>query len=367
MTNYLKDVYSLRATPQSEPIPGTGQVLNSAGGYAFPVDCWTRLERFLILGSEGGSYYARERQLTVENARAVAECMAQDYRGAIDTIVAISENGRAPSNDPAIFALARGLGAEEPQARRYAAQRLDRVCRISTHLFHLCDYVQQFRGWGRSLRRAVQQWYHKRGEDELVYQLAKYRQRDGWSHRDVLRKCHLPDNSAALRWAIGAGLEARTVARRSQAIAAEYEGTGALPRLIEGYQQAHRCQSGVELARVIRAYGLTHEMVPNHLKDQVEVWEALFERMPMTAMSRNVGMMSNIGLLKPLSPAAGQVCQRLSAEKIRQARIHPLAVLMAGRTYQQGHGLRGSLQWEVVPQIVKALEEAFYAAFVIIF
>ena len=62
MSKYAK-LFSLRKTPQSQPIAGT--VANAAGGYAFPVDDWTRLDRFLILGTEGGSYYAGERALTV--------------------------------------------------------------------------------------------------------------------------------------------------------------------------------------------------------------------------------------------------------------------------------------------------------------
>jgi hypothetical protein len=59
--SYLKQ-YSTRRTPQAEPIPGAGQMPNSAGGFAWAVDDWTRLRRFLILGSEGGSYYAGERE-----------------------------------------------------------------------------------------------------------------------------------------------------------------------------------------------------------------------------------------------------------------------------------------------------------------
>src|SRR4051812_35863032 len=66
--------FNTRRTPQSEPIPGSAMVPDSAGGHAFAVDDWTRLERFLILGSEGGSYYATERALTVENAQAVVRC-----------------------------------------------------------------------------------------------------------------------------------------------------------------------------------------------------------------------------------------------------------------------------------------------------
>ena len=37
--------------PQSEPLEG--MVANSAGGYAYPVDDFARLRRFLVLGSEG--------------------------------------------------------------------------------------------------------------------------------------------------------------------------------------------------------------------------------------------------------------------------------------------------------------------------
>jgi 60 kDa SS-A/Ro ribonucleoprotein len=66
--NYLRQ-YSTRSTPQSEPIPGSTQVPNSAGGHAWAVDDWQRLERFLILGSEGGSYYASERKLTDRQRR----------------------------------------------------------------------------------------------------------------------------------------------------------------------------------------------------------------------------------------------------------------------------------------------------------
>jgi len=103
MIDYGK-LFSLRRTPQREPVPGT--VPNSAGGYAFPVDHWTRLERFLVLGSEGGSYYATERTLTRENAASVLVCLAEDGERAVARIAAVSEDGRAPKQAPALFALA---------------------------------------------------------------------------------------------------------------------------------------------------------------------------------------------------------------------------------------------------------------------
>ena len=36
---------------------------------------------------------------------------------------------------------------------------LPAVARTGTHLFLFAGYVEQFRGWGRGLRRAVADWY----------------------------------------------------------------------------------------------------------------------------------------------------------------------------------------------------------------
>jgi len=85
--SYLSKWFNKNKTPQSAPIPGTSQVPNSAGGFAFAVDDWARLDRFLILGAEGGSYYATERKLTRENAQAVLRCLQLDGRRVVNRIV----------------------------------------------------------------------------------------------------------------------------------------------------------------------------------------------------------------------------------------------------------------------------------------
>src|SRR6266704_6017276 len=102
--NYAK-IFNRRATPQSQPIPASNQVRNLGGGYSWQVDDWTRLDRFLILGAEGGTYCITERDLVKQNPDAIVRCKADGIRAA-NRIVEISDSGRAPKNDPAIFALA---------------------------------------------------------------------------------------------------------------------------------------------------------------------------------------------------------------------------------------------------------------------
>jgi 60 kDa SS-A/Ro ribonucleoprotein len=53
---------------------------------------------------------------------------------AVNRIVEISDAGRAPKNDPAIFALALAVTHGDAQAKAHAFANLIRVCRIGTHL-----------------------------------------------------------------------------------------------------------------------------------------------------------------------------------------------------------------------------------------
>jgi 60 kDa SS-A/Ro ribonucleoprotein len=97
--SYLKR-HAPRRVPQWAPIPGAAQVPNSAGGFAFEVDDWTRLRRFLILGSEGGSYYASEWTLTRENAQAVERCIRADAVRSVAEITQVSEGGPGAEERP---------------------------------------------------------------------------------------------------------------------------------------------------------------------------------------------------------------------------------------------------------------------------
>ena len=350
MTSYLSILTRRVAAilPQSAPIPGTRP--NSAGGYAFPVDDWVRLERFLVLGSEGGSYYAGEAVLTRDSAAAVLRAIAADGERAVARIVEVSEQGRAPKNDPALFALALAAAAEDLGTRRAALAALPRVARTGTHLFQFAEFVEGARGWGRALRRAVGAWYAAQPAERLAYQLVKYRQRGGWSHRDLLRLSHPevsdPARAALLEWACRGTLRP------------------ALPAMVQAAAQLGHIKDGAEAAALIRAHGLPREAVPTALLNDPAVWQALLDRMPLTALIRSLAKLTALGVLRPLGDQLPLVLSALGdADRIAKARLHPLAILLALRTYGQGRGDRGGLVWEPVQAVVDGLNAAFYTAF----
>lgn len=342
-----------RSTPQSEPLR-SDQVENSAGGYAWATSPEERLRRFLILGAEGGTYYVGQRALVRENITALEECLHQDGPGAVELIASISEDGRAPKNDPAIFALAVASVSRDEATRRAALEALPRVVRIGTHLFTFAKLREEFGGWGRAVRRAVGNWYLDLDPTSLAYQLIKYRQRGGWSHRDLLRLSH-PLTSAPIY---------RTLF--DFACGREIRDRGDLPPIAAGYLRAQEADTSKKTAELVRAYGLPREALQTeHLSDP-EVWQAMLDAdMPIGALVRNLGTMARVGLLKPMSEAANTVCDRLSdAERLRKARIHPIGLLSALAIYTRGYGARSDAEpWKAVPQVTDALNGAFYEAF----
>lgn len=365
--------FNTKATPQSEPIPGSQQEKNSAGGYSFVVDDWTRLDRFLILGCPGGSYYASEQKLTRENAECVIRCMQADGKRTVDRIVEVSQLGRAPKNAPAVFALALCSALGDPATRQYALGRLDSVARIGTDLFAFVQSCQDLRGWGRGLREGVANWYTSKKPDQLAYQVSKYQQRDGFSHRDVLRLCHArttdPAMQAVLRWVThGADhqgqLEIKRKTRNGERMARYAAIDTTLPDSIQGLEEARKATDAHQIVRLIERYRLVREMIPTQFLNSKEVWEALLENMPMGAMVRNLGKMTAVGLVTPLSAASKKICQALGdVQAIKKARLHPLNLLVAANVYQQGHGDKGSLSWQPDSMINNALDRAFHLAF----
>lgn len=344
--------YSTKETPQAEPIPGKDMVKGRAGGYVFAIDDWQRLDRFLVLGSDQPTYYASAQELTIENAESVQFCMAEDGLRTVARIVEISEGGRAPKNDPALFALAMCASLGNDETRKAALDALPRVARISTHLFHFLEYCKAFRGWGRGLRTAVANWYNGKTAADLAYQVVKYRQRDGWTHRDALRLAHpLPGGKpwdAIFRW-ITKG---------------ELVGDFVEIGLIPAFEMAQKAPDKNAIIGLIQEWNLTREMIPTEWLKYPGVWEALLEKMPMMAMIRNLATMTRVGLIAPMSDAASKVVNELRDEhRIRKARVHPIAILSAMKTYQSGRGVRGKYTWSPVSQVVDALDDAFYLSF----
>ena len=344
--------YATQPTPQTEALPGRDDMkANNAGGVVFTISLFDRLDRFLVLGSEGGTYYVGERDLTVDTANVVIELVkSAQSMDAVDRIIEVSESGRAPKNDQALFALALAATHGDLPTRSHALENLRRVARTGTHFFQFVEFLHGMRGWGRMVERSLAEWYTVKTAREAAFQAVKYRQRQGWSHRDVLRICHPVPDSAEHNALFGWITQKRM--------------DDALPQIVRDFadlQKADTEDAAIEVLR--RNKSLSFEMVPSEVRG-TKVWTELLPRLPMTALLRNLPTLTRRELLKPMGDNAEAVATRLTdPEALRKARVHPLAMLIALMTYARGQSLQGEATWTPNQKIVEALDEGYHQAF----
>lgn len=346
--------FGTKITPQNQSVPGrTDQVQNNAGGFVFSIDKFAQLRRFLTIGVAGGTYYVGQDKLTKENGELIIELTKTpaDHLMLVDIITEISVAGRAPKPNPALFALAIACQLGETEGKQYARSKINEVVRTGTHLFTFIGYLEQFGGLGRGLRRALGDWYGKKEVDDLALQLIKYRQRNGWTHRDVLRKAHPkvegPAKRAAIDWAVGK----------------KTEDSDNIPDFIRFFEMAQSPETSIP--ELLRATYLPWEALPDSAMNDRAVWEVMLDNgMPITALVRQLPRLTNIGIIQPMGGRTADVVAQLTNEhKVRKSRIHPIQVLVALRTYRQGRGEKGKLTWTPVPAIIDALDDMFYMSF----
>lgn len=327
------------------------QVKNNAGGFVFALDKFSRLERFLILGSDSNTYYQTARQLTRENAKVVEECFAENLERTIETIVDVSDKGRAPKNDPAIFCMALGTVNNDVKVRQAVYNNVFKVCRTGTHIFQFISLCEQLnKGWGRGLKRVIADWYLNTPLDRLAFQIAKYPNRFEYNHQRLLRLSKPK------------GADADRVNLFRHVLNKEHE-EAKLPVISQ--QRVNLMREGANVIKILKeGKNIPWELLPTSALNDPEVWKLLLPNMGLTAMMRNLGKMSSIGVLRPLSKEEAFVVSCFNnADMISAARLHPMNILFAQKTYGSGRGFRGDNAWTVNREVYSALESAFYTSF----
>ena len=346
--------FSTTSTPQTEKAKST-QVENNAGGFVFSITPQQRLLRFLTMGTDGGTYYVGQQKLTRDNAQFIIDHANSHGLEFVDLITEVSEAGRAPKNSFAIFALAVLAKYGNSEVKAAAAGNISRICRTPTMLIEFINYCKSLElNIGSSvMKRGLQAWYAK-PTSSLEYSFAKYRQRDGWTQKDLLRVVHpKPTDSTT------SNLFARITGKDNPGSNTTFPVLDAVDRLNNPQITAK------EAIAIIKSENVSWDMLPTSLHNNSSIWEALIleDKLPLGAMIRQLGRLTNLNLLMPLTRTSNIVLSRLSdANRIKKSRIHPLVALEAMAAYQNGCGKSG-VRWSPQSHIVAALEDLFYLCY----
>ncbi|XP_029308988.1 RNA-binding protein RO60 isoform X2 [Cottoperca gobio] len=302
----------------------SNHTLNSTGGGCpWEVSDKARLCRFLCYGSEGDLYTAREEgHVTMESAGTLLS-MLQEGRGAevVEEIKRFTQDGRAVGLGPSFFALALCSQHSELKTRQAAFKALKEVCRDPAHLFSFIQNKKELKEgmkcgiWGRALRKAVSDWYNEQDAMNLAAAVTKCKQREGWSHQDLLRLSHTKPANEAI------ALICKYVTKGWKEVQLAYSDK-------ENSEEVVKVLSYLEVVEKVK-----------HSCDETEVVNLIEEH----KLEREQLLTDHL--------------------KSKPAKIHPFNILLSSENYKRGQGYQGKTKWEPDRSILKAMDSAFYKSF----
>lgn len=346
-----------KVTAQTEKAKAT-QKKNNAGGYTFVVSEKDRFRRFLTLGTDKGTYYVTESKLTEQNVKFVKRYIAANGVDAVNEIVEVSDQGLAPKNTYAIFALAMVFAGDDPKAKVAARRALPKVCRTGTHLFEFASFIRNNSSWSSSQVKALRGWYEGKTTDQLAYQTVKYRSRHDFTHKDLFCLGH----PAGIDPVLGNFIMGK-----------EFD-VDAAPEIVQAFEALKVAKNEKQvLALLDRFPSATWEMIPTEFHKSAKVWRKLFENgMPQTALIRNTTRMARLGLFDDMV-FAGEYAKALMDQKnIEKGRVHPINYLNASVVFSEGQYDRSygysyycgrKKDWKTNSKVSAALDRGYELAF----
>ncbi len=357
--NFFFGNKQVQNTPQTQPIPDrkSEMIQGKSGGYMFEAGIWRTLRRCLLIGTGNGSYYATKWELTNDFVDVLEKAIAADPDRVAQEI-AYASDGRSINNSAPIWALVLLSMGKSPAAKKAFQSIFPQVVRTASHFYEWMSYTKSVRGFGKIVREAGKNWLLQGDTKSLAYQLLKYQQRHGFSNRDALRLFHAKpqteDRDLLFEWVTN-GWDTLPPASPTPAL-----------NQIWWYEWLKRNPD--RTSEAIKQGRLTHEMAAPVGKMDIAAWQLLFEDMPIGALLRNLGSLTEIGIFaysKRCKHNIDRVEKILnSKEHLRTGRIHPIDVLKALKTYRSGGSLgKSSKTWTPVPRIVDILEKALEISF----
>ena len=271
---------------------------------------------------------------------------------------------------PLAYALAVCARSTNQRVSQKAYQALQNVCKTPAQLFMFLKYCQRslnLKSWPRRHRKAIAKWYTENRQylDDpmlLARHVTKYRRRHGFSHKKVLKSCHPKSSRSPVEIRYILCYVVKGLTKANQMIHDGNDKTFSIPEFITDFETMKKQNVPEDdVIAIIRKWELTWEQVPNRLLRSKNVLAALLPMMPLTALLRHLGKLTNHGLLQPKSKEEEFTCTRLENDDIlRKANLHPIQILSSLNGYRIGRGLGNSKYcWSINPNIVQSLTKAY--------
>lgn len=364
------------------------------------------ITRILILGSKNNKYSSKSKGVD-ECTKQYIEQQIQAGNGPqiLEVLREIYIAGRAPKQETTFMIHAMLCKATDVVLRKSALEFIKEYRTISQiyswknlHSNIPNSDGTQTKGFGRAVKRALNEWILSKSPEQLRYQVTKYMSRGEWGIADLLKCIHTKTGSGDDRVFKDKDGTPKPIKSKNNGPATETDLV--LRFIVDGSEKMNElatkhnlldsptykylkaidcCKNMTELEnpkklefllKTVRHFRLTREQVPTASLALMPVQLALLTNeehtkvtMPMTALLRNLANLTRLGVFDDLNILQLVVNHLKNAEVIAKSRVHPVHVLTAWFTYRKGQGKMSKHSWTPNQRIIGVLQEMFYLSF----
>ena len=300
------------------------------------------LKRFLLIGTENGSYYVSEKDLTITHVQSLENLLKEDYTKVINIINKYYLS--VYKKDYLLFVIARCCADKNKDLRIHAYEYMLEICKTPTQLFLFIELYEKINkilnkstGWNKLQKEYISKWYLTKQPMDLAYLITKYKNRNQWTHKDVLKLSHIKahTNSHDSLFAY---------ITRDYDIFKEKNSDLDLLEYIRAYEVLNSTDDEDLAIALINQHNFVREHVSTKLLNNVHVWNALLKNMPIIALLRNLNKLTSLDLFQEYPESLTKILNKIQDPDIlKKNRIHPLQLLIALTTYTKGKGFKGKL------------------------
>lgn len=350
------------------------ETLSSGGKAVYKVNDIERLKRFMFLGSENGTLHITKDTLTKQNVDCLERLLKEKKYTEISNVISEYQD-KVYKKDYILFVLARCCSIKTAVINKVLDQNDEsfkircfelvfELCKIPTNLFMFIELYETVNkalynttGWNTKLKRMITQWYNTKSLKDLMYHITKYQNRNNWTHRDVLRLSHVKTSDT------DTNIVYKYIAKGKESIFNDWGLDFVKFSYLIDFESLKTETDKETVLKLIKEHSFVREHIPTTWLNDVDIWYTLLQKMPMTAMLRNLNKMTAISVFNQKEDAINIVLNKLSENSIIQSKVHPLQILISLKMYSSGKGEKGSLTWTPVQKIIGALDKAFYYSF----
>ncbi|CAL1527386.1 unnamed protein product [Lymnaea stagnalis] len=327
--------------------------------------------RFVCIGSEEGSYNVLAASDFTDKTPSLSSFLCKEKgKEAIDRLRKIFQNRSYITKEPLLYALAKIIrntpvskNHEEDDIRIAAYSLAQDACESAMDLFTFVHYDKvaaepKKAGWGRGMRRLVSRWYDSKTPLKLASEVTKCKSGRGWTHRDLLRQCHIkPDRkskglSVVVDYVVHRGKKCENFPESDDK---EVQEVVAFLKDINSLASSQPTE-GALVRSLIEKHKFTERQIPSFLFQSPETFEGLLGHMKLEDIFKSIPKMASLGMLHHASAQVGHVMDIVkNLTLIQQEKIHPIVIFLALRRYEADR----SKKWIKNYHLIKALHAAF--------